>query len=123
MPEEQTDIVIELEKALALIYDAKAEILKARRQKPDKNTLRDLNKTMAKLEIEQTDLEELIDAYEDEPGDLPMPDPALVSEIASLTGAVEQHARSNATATQSLAVASKVLDMAIKATAKGAASG
>ena len=123
MPEEETDIVIELEKALALTYDAKAEILKARRQKPDKDTLRDLNKTMARLEIEQADLEELIDAYEDEPDDLPMPDPALVKEIAVLTGKVEKHAKKNATAKQSLAVASNVLEMAIKATANRGAGG
>ena len=102
---------------MALTYDAKAEILKARRQKPDKDTLRELNKTMSKLEIEQTDLEELIDAYEDEPGNLPTPDSALVRQIAALTGEVEQHAKKNTTAKQSLAVASKVLDMAIKATA------
>lgn len=113
----ETDPVLVLEDALALVYDAQALVLRGLRSNPDKDEKRKLNKTLAKLKIEQKDLEDLIDAYEDEPNTVQMPAQGVVDEIARLSGEVEKVTRKNLSASRALELASGVLDMAIEATA------
>ena len=112
-----TDPIIEYENALALVYDAQALVLKGLRANPDKQEERRLNKHLAKLRVEEADLIAMIDALEDEPvKDLPMPDQALVDEIARLSGEVEKATRRNVTAAGALKVAGGILDLAINLT-------
>lgn len=114
MAENDNDPVIVLERALALVYDAMAIAQKGRRANPNKEESRRLNKTLARLELERHDLEEMIDAMEGTPADVSPPSQAEVDRIAELTGRVEQQTRTNITAAGALAIASDVLDLAIK---------
>ena len=111
------DPIIEYENALALVYDAQALTLKGLRANPDKQEERKLIKRLARLKVEEADLIAMIDALEDEPAEnLPAPDPALVAEIARLSGEVEAATKRNLSAAGALAAAGKVLDLAIKLT-------
>jgi len=113
----ETDPVLILENALALVYDAQSLVLRGLRANPDKDEQRRLNKTLARLKVEQKDLEDLIDAYEDEPNIMKPPPQEVVDNIAELSGKVEQEIGKNVTASRALELASGVLDMATKATA------
>jgi len=117
MSEDTTDIVLVLEDALSLVYDAQSLTLKGLRANPSKDEKRRLKKRLASLKLEQKDIEDLIDAYEESDDVLPPPNPTVVSEIAALTGQVEGHRQANLTAASALEISGKVLDMAIKATA------
>jgi hypothetical protein len=117
MAESNDDPVIILERALALVFDVIAIAQKGRRANPTKEEERKLNKTLARLEVERADLEGMIDALENnEPHDVPPPTQEQVNRIAELTGRVEQQARASVTAAGALAIASDVLDLAIKMT-------
>ena len=111
-----TNTMIALEDALALVYDAIALAQKGLRANPSKEEGRKLSKTLARLEVERADLEGLIDAMADAPEAVQPPTPAQVESIAALIGEVANLTRANLTATAALAVASKVLDLAIDIT-------
>jgi hypothetical protein len=116
MAESNSDPVIVLESALALVFDAIAIAQKGCRANPTKDEERKLNKTLARLEVERADLEGMIDALENEPADVPPPTQEHVERIADLTGRVERQTRASLTAAGALAIASDVLDLAIKMT-------
>ena len=105
------DPIIDYENALALVYDAQALTLKGLRANPNRQQERKLNKRLASLKVEEADLIAMIDALENEPvEDLPGPDPALVAEIARLSGLVEAETKRNLTAEGALVAAGLVLD-------------
>lgn len=114
MPD-NTGTIITLEKALAIVYDTKAIMMKARRNASKEEKLR-INKRLARLAAEQMNLEGMIDALEDGLDDLQPPGQAMVDQIARLTGEVEKLAGTNASAAAALGIAGQVLDMAIAVT-------
>lgn len=116
MAQNSNDPVINLELALALVFDAIAIAQKGLRANPSKEEGRKLHKTIARLEIERTDLEEMIDALDNSPDDVPPPSQEDVDRIAELTGRVEQQTRQNLTAAGAVEITSNVLDLAIKLT-------
>ena len=116
MAKSDDDPVIALERALALVFDAIAIAQKGRRANPTKEEERKLNKTLARLEVERADLEGMIDALQNETADVSPPTEEHVKRIAELTGRVEQQTRMSVTAAGALAIASDVLDLAIKMT-------
>ena len=116
MAQKTNDPIITLERALALVFDAIAIAQKGLRANPSKEEERKLIKTIARLDIERTDLEEMIDALENEPTDVPPPSQADVTRIAELTGRVERETRRNLTATGAVEITSGILDLAIKLT-------
>lgn len=109
------DPVIDLENALALVFDAEALTLKGLRANPSKEEQRKLNKRLASLVVEEADLIAMIDALENriEPGIKP-PTDAQVTEIAKLSEKVEQDTQDNITASDALATSGKVLELAMK---------
>jgi len=117
MPEPDFELLIELEDSLALVFDAQTAVLKGKRAKPSKEELRRLNKLWLQLEAEKADLENQIAAVEDGESMPSPPTPEVVEEIARLTQAAEIETRSNRKASEYLAFAGNVLDLATRVTA------
>ena len=109
-----SDPIIQLEDALALVFDTQALTIMALRSNLKKEDERRLNKFLARLVVEEADLISMIDALEDggQPGIAP-PTAAQVADISTLSGEVEQLTNGNLAASGVLAVSGKVLDLAI----------
>jgi hypothetical protein len=103
---------IALGRALALVFRALAVAEDALLLNPSREQERALNETLLELEGKRALIRAMLDALASDPGALPGPTAAQVTEVSLLTGQVETLTTANLTASSAITFTSKVLVLA-----------
>ncbi len=98
--------------ALSLVFGAIGVAQKGLLKNPSKEEERDLNETVAKLEMKRAEIRAKLDAVIAGNRQVTGPTIEQVKEISSLTGQVEALTNESITASGAVALTAKILDLA-----------
>jgi hypothetical protein len=105
-------IILNFEKALALVEDAMEVTRNGLRANPSKEEERKLNKMLLRFGLERAALEGMITAIRSGEKTPQPPTKAQVDAIAKLTGEVDDLTTANTTASGAISIATRVLELA-----------